>query len=54
MKNLGVHVPDLELLAIFKGVIECLVELRRRHAVVRPEEGLGVFGSTTDVDFRAP
>jgi hypothetical protein len=54
MKNLGVHVPDLELLAIFKGVAECLVELRGRHDAVRPEERVDVFDSTTDADFRAP
>ena len=53
VKNLGVRVPDLELLAIFKGVVECLVEFRGRHAVARPEEGLDVFDSTTDADFRA-
>ena len=54
MKNFGVHVPDLELLAIFKGVVKCLVELRDRHAVMRPEERLDLFDSTTDADFRAP
>jgi hypothetical protein len=54
MKSLGVHIPDLELLAIFKSVVECLVELRGRHAVVRSKEGLDVFDSTTDADFRAP
>ena len=41
MKNFGVHVPDLEPLAIFKGVVECLVELRGRQAVVRPRRGTG-------------